>query len=346
MLLDEPGIASINHQAHTNESKTGRTITTEGHPSSEAESFNSSPYRPLCPILPFADNSNQPQIARSVDESNGRNAAIPETSEVAMGAPKSSPEENSSYQSTKANADDPRRVTTSDLIPLQPNQTVHLPFPMGCKVWWGLESANEEQTFQHGTVVQVHFNFTTRVILYEAMSCNEENHENLNRSLLFEEELAYAPKTPIFYSSSGLLEDKTVRRSGEILYCRTNPCGDLDKVQSISESLKHEHSQMKSNGNNSESIERIRVFLLKLDSEVSINRFILKETGIGRTIKSISKLLAKRNDTGSVLATELIEKWRSQISRPQLYYTIMLFDENHEIQMIEDVPSSCIKLRN
>jgi hypothetical protein len=263
-----------------------------------------------------------------------------------MDTPKSSPAENSSYQSTKANADEPRRVTTSDLILLQPNQTMHLPFPLGCSVWWSMESTNEGETFQHGTVVQVHFNFTTRVMMYEVMSCNEENHEKLNTSLLFEEQLAYAPKTPIFYSSSGLLEDKTGRRSGEILYCRTNPCGDLDKVQSISESLKHEQSQLKSNDDNSESIERIRVFLIKLDSEVLINRFILKETGIGRTVKSISKLLAKRNDTGSVLATELIEKWRSQISHPQFYYTIMLSGENHEIQMVEDVPSICTKLRN
>eukprot|EP00956_Cyclotella_meneghiniana_P007615 scaffold10237_cov71-Cyclotella_meneghiniana.AAC.21 len=255
-------------------------------------------------------------------------------------------ETNKDHQSKTKRAVCEQVVNESELIALKPDQTNHLPFPVGCNVWWGLVSCGKGETFAEGIVTDVHFNFTTRVLIYKVKSKNSAgDDEDLKRNLFYEEELAYATHSPVYYLPPETPENQFC---GKILYCRANPCenANLDKVKAICEFLQNERCSLKSNITDIECIGRINALLSILDSEVTIDRVILKDTGVGRLVKSISKLLTKANVEGAKAATNLIDKWRLQIARPQFYYAILITGENNELRVIEDVPSDQVKLRN
>lgn len=249
-------------------------------------------------------------------------------------------------QQIAAKANISRSVIESELILFKPEQTSHFPFPTGCKVWWGFQSDSEGEYFNHGTVHNVYFNFSSRKMMYEVTKKNEQTDKEPNPNLLLEEEIAYAPGSHVYYSPSGSFDDDASRAYGEVLYCRTNSSDNTNEVKEINVSLKNEHISLKSNITDAGCIERIHIILQKLDKEIFIDRSILKETGIGRTIKSISKLLKTNDKEVASFAIRLIEKWRAQIARPQLLYSLLIFGDKNEIQLKEDVPFSHIKFRH
>ena len=201
------------------------------------------------------------------------------------------------------------------------------------------------ESFNKGKVTNVYINFKARSTVYEVMPENIDDKGELGRFLFHETELAYAPNTPVYYSSTGSFEKETDRLCGEVLYCRINPRRDLGKINDIRKELKNELQCLKSNSNDEACTKRIHTLLTKLDNEVSINRSILKETGIGRTVKSLSKVLDGVNGEASS-ATKLIEKWKSQIARPQFYYMVLISGDSHNLQILEDVPSARIKIKH
>jgi hypothetical protein len=162
--------------------------------------------------------------------------------------------------------------------------------------------------------------------------------------MLYEEDIAYAPGSQVYYSASNLLDDEASRIAGEVLYCRTTSSNNTDKVKEMVEFLQNEQNHLKANNADAECIAKIHATLIKLDTKVSVDRTILKQTGIGHIVKSISKLLAKLNNKGAELAANLVEKWRSQIAQPQFYYTLLILGENNENHLVEDVMPSHIKL--
>lgn len=284
----------------------------------------------------------------TVDKADNAMAMCPvtsiEKSEVAK--PKKNNELNKDHRPKTERVVDDQIVNESELIPLKPYQTNHLPFPVGCNVWWGLESCDEGETFSEGIVSEVHFNFITRMLLYKVKSNNSAGDDAVSKkNLFYEENLAYATHSLVYYLSP---ETPVNQFCGEILYCRANPCGhtNLDKIKTICESLQNERCSLKSKIRDVECIGRINALLSRLDSEVIIDRSILQDTGIGRIVKSISKLLANANDKGAEAATNLIDKWKSQIARPQFYYTLLITVDDNELRIIQDVPSNQVRLRN
>ena len=272
------------------------------------------------------------------------NEAKTPTSEARLEAEDTSAHSQSAADKAKTS----RNVIESELILLQPGQTSHLPFPAGCKVWWGFQSDAKGESFNLGIVHNVHFNFSSRVMVYEVVSVDDaQSSKESNRNLLFEEDLAYAPGLQVYYSPSGLINDEASRARGEVLYCRTTSSNDdMNFVKKLSVAVQNELTCLKSKNSDAECINRVRVLLHKLNTEVMINRSILKETGIGRTIKSISKVVAKADNETASSATQLIEKWKSQIARPQIYYSLLVFGDNNEIQLAENVPRTHIKIMN
>eukprot|EP00804_Cyclotella_cryptica_P019818 CCRYP_017030-RA/>CCRYP_017030-RA protein AED:0.08 eAED:0.34 QI:235/0.66/0.5/1/0.66/0.5/4/0/1080 len=235
-----------------------------------------------------------------------------------------------------------------ELIPLQKEQTTSLPFPVGCDVWWNIHLNGKGESFTHGKVSAVYFNFATRVITYAVLPEHCGNHDEDSSLTLFNgEELAYAPGCQVYYLSSGRLEEEVSLAHGEILYCRTSHHGNLNKVKGLGENLRNEKNHLKSHDTDKACRERIRDLLLKLDTDVVIDRRTLKQTGIGRTVKSVSNMLANLNDEGVVSAKKLIEKWKSQIAFPRFYYTILIYssDGSDEIRVLQDISSTKIKLR-
>ncbi|KAL3797207.1 hypothetical protein ACHAWO_000636 [Cyclotella atomus] len=238
-----------------------------------------------------------------------------------------------------------RDVNRPELILFQPGQTGQLHFPVGCKVWWGLQPDDEGETFNHGTIHNVYFNFSSRVIVYEVQSAGQAQlNEEAGHIMLYEEDIAYAPGSQVYYSASNLLDDEASRIAGEVLYCRTTSSNNTDKVKEMVEFLQNEQNHLKANNADAECVAKIHATLIKLDTKVSVDRTILKQTGIGHIVKSISKLLAKLNNKGAELAANLVEKWRSQIAQPQFYYTLLILGENNENHLVEDVMPSHIKL--
>jgi hypothetical protein len=244
-----------------------------------------------------------------------------------------------SKSETKANHS--RNVNRSELILFQPWQTRHLHFPIGCDVWWGLQLDKEGETFNQGTIHSVYFNFSSRDMVYEV-----QPNDKTERIMLYEEDIVYAPGSLVYYSASKLPDDEASRTAGEVLYCSTTTSSNnVNKVKELSELLQNEQNHLKANNADVECSKRIRAILLKLDTGVFIDRLILQQTGVVRSLKSLFKLLTNLNDEGAELAANLIEKWISQIAHPQFYYTLLIYGQNGENQLVEDVTPSHIKLR-
>jgi hypothetical protein len=142
-----------------------------------------------------------------------------------LGAAEQAETEESSKSQTKANYC--RNVNRSELILLQPGQISHLHFPIGCNVWWGLQFQLDEKgaTFNHGTIHNVYFNFSSRGFVYEV-----EQNDKTERIMLHEEDIVYAPGSPVYYFASKLLDDEASRIAGEVLYCRTTTSSDNAKA--------------------------------------------------------------------------------------------------------------------
>lgn len=236
----------------------------------------------------------------------------------------------------------------SDLIPLQKEQASSLPFPVGCDVWWAIHLNSKGESFKHGQVSAVYFNFSTCAMIYEVLPAHcEDKHEEASITLLNEEELAYAPGCPVYYSSSGRFENEINLAHGEILCCRTSHRGNYNTAKGLGENLQKELDCLKLHVTDKACHERIRDLLLKLDTEVVIDRTILEQTGIGRTVKSVSKRLANICDEGVTSAKKIIEKWRSQITVSQFYYTMLIFCSggSDETLVLQDISSTKVKLR-
>jgi hypothetical protein len=145
-----------------------------------------------------------------------------------------------------------------------------------------------------------------------------------------------------------VFEDNCSLSRREVLYCRTNNNDNLKLVSDLRDELKSAQHQLRNDTKDQKCLERVRNLLQRLDSaDVSIDRPVLKQTGIGKPVKSVSKLLATINERDAAVATSLIEKCRSQMDVPQFYYTLLIFgnDKTDDIQVLNDVPAVNIKLR-
>jgi hypothetical protein len=92
-------------------------------------------------------------------------------------------------------------------------------------VWWGLQLDEKGATFYHGTIHNVYINFSSRGFVYEV-----EQNDKTERILLYEEDIVYAPGSPVYYFASKLLDDEASRIAGEVLYCRTTTSSDNAKA--------------------------------------------------------------------------------------------------------------------
>lgn len=279
-------------------------------------------------------NKENGNVPKSVENSTENREALRPDLDAAE-----QPEKDECKSQTKANRS--RNVNRSELILFQPCQTIHLHFPIGCDVWWGLQLDKEGETFNQGTIHSVYFSFSSRDMVYEV-----QPNDKAERIMLYEEDIVYAPGSLVYYSSSKLPDDEANRTAGEVLYCSTTTSSNnVNKVKELAKLLQNEQKHLKANNADVECSKRIRAILLKLDTGVFIDRLILQQTGVVRSVKSLSKLLTNPNDEGAELAANLIEKWRSQIAHPQFYYTLLTYGQNGENQLVEDVTPSHIKLR-
>lgn len=130
----------------------------------------------------------------------------------------------------------PDLANKSELIPLHPAQTLTLPFPIGCDVWWDLKVIGTGEIFKHGQVVGVYFNYNSSKVLYEVLSPRPggEVHQQLSPAIVGENALVYAPGCAVFYSPTGTFADKANLLHAEVLHCRTSHREYLDAIKNLS----------------------------------------------------------------------------------------------------------------
>jgi hypothetical protein len=173
--------------------------------------------------------SSDNQSSDSNEKSGNAPEAVENSAEISkalrpdLGAADQPETEEKSKSQTKANYC--RNVNRSELILLHPGQISHLHFPIGCNVWWGLQLDEKGATFYHGTIHNVYINFSSRGFVYEV-----EQNDKTERILLYEEDIVYAPGSPVYYFASKLLDDEASRIAGEVLYCRTTTSSDNAKA--------------------------------------------------------------------------------------------------------------------
>lgn len=234
----------------------------------------------------------------------------------------------------------------NELIPLQPDQTSNLPFPVGCNVWTSFR--DDGAFFLQGEVVGVSFNFVSRELFYEILMSEGD------KSWFNAKELAYAPASPIYYSPSRSFDKKDGLYQGEILLCRRKPQrlhDNLAAVNKLNEALLEEFQTLaKSKSADSGCHERIRDIIHQLDT-IDLDLSILEQTDIKKTLESVSKLVTETNKFAewAHMARNLSEKLVSQVKNDsQRFYTLLVRtgSETDELKVIEDVPSSHIKHQN
>jgi hypothetical protein len=198
-------------------------------------------------------SSDSNEKSGNAPEAVENSAEISEAMMLDLDAAEQPETEEKSKPQTKANYS--RNVNRSELILLQPGQISHLHFPIGCNVWWGLQLDEMGATFNHGTIHNVYFNFSSRGIVYEV-----EQNDKTERIMLYEEDIFYAPGSPVYYFASELLDDEASRIAGEILYCRITTSSDNTKeVKEMTELLQDEQKYLKASNADAECTERSQI---------------------------------------------------------------------------------------
>eukprot|EP00804_Cyclotella_cryptica_P023058 CCRYP_000311-RB/>CCRYP_000311-RB protein AED:0.28 eAED:0.28 QI:1924/1/1/1/1/1/2/348/551 len=234
-------------------------------------------------------------------------------------------------------------MKSHELIALRKDQANILPFPPGCIVLTNLQRHHDVMKYLSGEVVGTSFNLVARKLFYHVLL----NDGKI--SWFGENELAYAPESPIYYSPTGLFDEKESLSQGEILLCSTQPQQyneNIVALKQMNQALLNEFRVfVKSKDVNSRCKQSIQMILQRLDTEVFVDHSILELTGIKQTLSMVSEECAEC----ATFARMLMEKWHSRIKNgPKFYYTVMISNASgiNGFEVIEGIPSSHIKHRN
>lgn len=244
---------------------------------------------------------------------------------------------DANFQTTRSGT----RINTdgSQLVPFDQTQVDCLPFPSGCKV---CHFEPDGENYICGTITGASFMYRKSCRIYYSVL-----FDNGETSWCRDNELAYAPNSPVIYSPSTFADTQDDSVKGEILLCLTKPLchkANLDLVKRLKGDLVLE-VQLLTKPNSVVAGRRILVEALERLNKVSMDHLTLKLTEIEHVVKSVSELKPHHCSTCVSMANKLIGKWHQMNIASSHYYSVSTIIDGKR-KMIHDIPSSQVSYRN
>ena len=236
---------------------------------------------------------------------------------------------------------DEAEIKNMELMKLNLDQSVGLPYPIGCKVLWNVKSEDNGGSFVHGVIVAAHVASLENQVIYEVLPgadvIDEDEEPPAPPIKVHGKHLAYAASCPLYVFPEG--DEKSLISAKLIL------CGMASLQSRINlRSVQHLHESLAKG----RSTESIRDILCRLDSDIYVNRDILNQTRIDRSVIKFRKHVDKEV---AALAKRIVTKWKSGLKTSDktdadgLHYTVMVIGDDDTFHLKEDVPSTRVRFR-